>query len=121
MAHERVIGVEATSAEAAVRSKGDLARLQEYLDTSRQLTAAAEIYLSYLHWEFIVVTAKMRDIELAKTTWRKNLDTSSVTHTKMETVLTTNLCKTICFTYFIVESCAMGRIQWPLLYTTLLE
>lgn len=60
--------VEAANAKDAVRSKGELARLQKEFYLSRHLTAAAKSYLTGLHNAFDVIAANFSFVESESTT-----------------------------------------------------
>lgn len=59
LACEKAISVEAASAEATVRFKGELARLQRECNLSRQRMATAGIVVTILHKGLEVVTGKI--------------------------------------------------------------
>lgn len=61
-AFDKAIRVEVARTEAAVRSKGEFARLQKECDLCRQRTASVESEVTVLHKKVKGVTAKVSDL-----------------------------------------------------------
>lgn len=84
LARGNFTSVEASKSKAVSRSKKDLARLQKECDLNRPRTASAESAVTVPNKELEVVTAKASDLELENATLRKEYETSSKTHAKIE-------------------------------------
>lgn len=94
MVPEKVKSVEAVSAEAAARSKGEVERLQKKRDLCWQRTPTAESSISDLHEKLEVVTAKTSSLELESATLRKELGTSSTMYVESEAGISKGLGET---------------------------
>lgn len=80
LACEKARSVDAANADAAIRSMGELARLQKKCDLIRQRTATAESAVTVLLKKLEVETPKTSDLELKNAMLRKKFETLSKTH-----------------------------------------
>lgn len=94
LACEKVISVEATSAEAAIRSNGELARLHKKCNLSPQSTATAKNEVTVLHKTLVGVTFEVNDLESKNTIVRKEIDTSLKTYAAVKAGLANDVDET---------------------------
>lgn len=81
---QKVADAKATSAEAAVRSKGELKHLQKDYDWSRLRTAAAKSSFSNLHKESGLVAAKAGNLKFQNASLQMELSVLFLTHVEVE-------------------------------------
>lgn len=87
LADEKVIVVEATSAEAAVRLKSELERFLKKCDSCHALTATTKHLAMVLHKMLEAITNKDSKFELENATRQKKYGKLSKTHAKTKTGL----------------------------------
>lgn len=80
LASEKVASVEVTSAGAAGRTNGELARVQKECDLGGRRTAIAKSAAKVLHMELEVVRVMVRDLERENAILRKELKLLSKAH-----------------------------------------